>query len=206
MPVVEIDVPSAEILAGQWSLLSDLKFVSDCCERLLQLHADEARDGVVVQALWTSALVAYARCFASGKRPGIREADLATLEGEPVAFHRFLIDMRNKHIAHSVNSFEDVRIGAILSPEGSPTPGIEGIATMCLRHIAGDAEAARQLGFVASFLRRKTGEEAKAQTTKVHAEAKALDIAELYSRPRLRATAPGSAEAALPRRQPRAAE
>ena len=45
----------------------------DCCKRLLTELArpEEDRDGVVPLALWSSALVAYARCFGKGRRFGL---------------------------------------------------------------------------------------------------------------------------------------
>ena len=74
MLTVALDLPSARVLAGQASVIQDLQFVMDCCKRLLAELArpEEDRDGVVPQALWSSALVAYARCFGKGGVSGSR--------------------------------------------------------------------------------------------------------------------------------------
>jgi hypothetical protein len=70
---VALDIPSARILADQASIIQDLQFVMDCCKRLLTEleRPEDHRDGVVPQALWSSALVAYARCFGKGRRLGL---------------------------------------------------------------------------------------------------------------------------------------
>jgi hypothetical protein len=103
MPTVGLDSDSAKILADLASILRDLEFVVGCCDRLLPMLEEKDRDAVTIEALWTAALVAYARCFASGKRFGLDENSFVGLEGEVVAFHRWLLNLRNKHIAHSVN-------------------------------------------------------------------------------------------------------
>ena len=56
MLTVALDVPSAQILADQASIIQDLQFVMDCCKRLLTELArpEEDRDLVVPQALWSA--------------------------------------------------------------------------------------------------------------------------------------------------------
>jgi hypothetical protein len=56
MLTVALDLPSAQTLADQASIIQDLQFVMDCCKRLLTELArpEEDRDGVVPQALWSS--------------------------------------------------------------------------------------------------------------------------------------------------------
>jgi hypothetical protein len=73
MLTVALDVPSAQVLADQASIIGDLQFVMECCKRLLTELAvpEEDRNAVVPQALWSAALVAYGRCFAKGKRFGL---------------------------------------------------------------------------------------------------------------------------------------
>ena len=70
MPTVAIDVPSAHVLADQASIISELQFVMDCCKRLLIELAkpEEERDQLIPLALWSSAVLAYGRCFSKGRR------------------------------------------------------------------------------------------------------------------------------------------
>src|SRR5207302_9539132 len=61
MPTVAIDVPSAQVLADQASIISELQFVMDCCKRLLTEldKPEEERDQLMPLALWSSAVRAY---------------------------------------------------------------------------------------------------------------------------------------------------
>src|SRR6202008_1305776 len=70
MPTVAIDVPSAQVLADQASIISELQFVMDCCKRLLAEldKPEEERDPLMPLALWSSAVLAYGRCFSKGTR------------------------------------------------------------------------------------------------------------------------------------------
>jgi hypothetical protein len=81
MLTVALDVPSAQILADQASIIGDLQFVMECCKRLLTELAipEEDREAVVPQALWSAALVAYGRCFGKGKRLGLTVEDVRAL-------------------------------------------------------------------------------------------------------------------------------
>src|SRR5271155_3013063 len=116
---VALDTPSARILADQASIINDLQFVMDCCKRLLtELEKpQEDRDGVVPQALWSSALVAYGRCFSEDRRSGLTIDDIQNLplQGAVMKFHTWVIEEREKPIAPSAAPFEAARIGAALS-------------------------------------------------------------------------------------------
>src|SRR4051812_36912397 len=108
--IVKLRSPSAARLADLVSIHADLLFISGCCERLMAQLAlpEESRDFVLIQALWSAALVSYRRCFSDGKRGGLTNADVRALglAGEPIEVHQFLHQLRNKHVAHSVNPFE----------------------------------------------------------------------------------------------------
>src|SRR5687767_7424704 len=114
VPIPELD--EAAVLSELASLFHDLKFVVDAGDSLDAVFAEGREDSTLAQAYWTAAVITYIRCFTTGIRSRLTESDLARLplEGEVVEFHRLLKDMRDKHIAHSVNPFEDVRIGAVL--------------------------------------------------------------------------------------------
>ena len=108
-----VDFDAAIELTNWRGILVDLEFVRDACDRLLR--TDES-DPVLRRALFDAALVAYARCFEGneGVRVGLDESDLEGMgEGKLLAFHRFFIQIREKHIAHSVNEFEYGVIGVV---------------------------------------------------------------------------------------------
>jgi hypothetical protein len=194
MLTVALDLPSARILAGQASIIQDLQFVMDCCKRLLTELArpEEDRDGVVPQALWSSALVAYARCFGKGRRFGLSTEDIQNLplHGAVMKFHKWVIEERNKLTARPADPFEAAKIGAALSSPGQTARRVEGIAIFSSGHVLVDAIGVRQLGGLASELAKHVAEKAQEQQDSVLADAQQLNIDSLYRLPPLRVQPP----------------
>ena len=124
---VALDVPAAQVLADQSAVIQDLQFVMESCRRLLAELArpESERDAVVPLALWSAALVSYARCFSSGQRFGLTTEDLLSLplQGEVLKFHTWVIEERNRHTRHSADPFEVARVGvALAAREGREAP------------------------------------------------------------------------------------
>jgi len=196
---VALDIPSARILADQASIIQDLQFVMDCCMRLLTEldKPEEDRDGVVPQALWSSALVAYARCFGQGGRPGLATEDVSNLplQGAVMKFHIWVIEERDKLIAQPADPFEAAKIGAALSPPGQKERRVEGIAIFSASRVLIDAVGVRQLGGLASELAKQTAEKAQEQQDSVLTDAQQLDMGSLYESPPLSTQRPAAGDA-----------
>jgi hypothetical protein len=189
MLTVALDLPSAQTLADQASIIQDLQFVMDCCKRLLTELArpEEDRDRVVPQALWSSALVAYARCFSKGRRFGLATEDVQNLplHGAVMKFHKWVVEERNKLTMHPKDPFEGAKVGAALSPPGQAERRVEGIAIFSASHVLIDVIGVRQLGGLASELAKQTAEKAQEQQDSVLADAQQLNIDTLYKLPAL---------------------
>lgn len=199
MLTVALDLPSAQVLADQSSIIQDLQFVMDCCKRLLTELArpEEDRDGVVPQALWSSALVAYARCFGKGRRFGLATEDVQNLplHGAVMKFHKWIIEERNKLTVHPADPFDEAKVGAALSLPGQRERRVEGIAIFSASHVLIDVIGVRQLGGLASELAKQTAGKAEEQQDSVLADAQQLNIESLYRLPPLR-TRPPTADSA----------
>jgi len=196
---VALDIPSARVLADQASIIQDLQFVMDCCKRLLTELAvpAEDRDTVLPLALWSSAVVAYARCFGSGRRFGLATEDVRELplHGAVMKFHKWIIEERDKLTAHPANPFEAAPVGAALSSSKQAARRVEGIVIFSVSHVLIDEIGVRQLGGLASELAKRTAEKAQVQQDSVLADAQQLDIDSLYVLPTL-SMRPSSADAA----------
>lgn len=186
---VALDVPSAQALADQAAIIQDLQFVMECCKRLLtELGKPEiTRDAVVPNALWSAALVAYARCFGKGKRFGLAIEDVRALplEGEVIKYHRWVLAERDKLATHASNPFEAAKIGAALSPPDRDKRRVEGIAILATSRVLVDDTGVRQLGGLASELAKQTAEKAQKQQDTVLADAQQLGVDRLYKLPPL---------------------
>jgi hypothetical protein len=194
---VALDTPSARILADQASIINDLQFVMDCCKRLLTELArpQEERDGVVPQALWSSALVAYGRCFSEDRRSGLAVDDVQNLplQGAVMKFHTWVIAEYDKLTAPSADPFEAAKIGAALSPPGQKKRRVEGIAVFSTSRVLIDVIGVRQLGGLASELAKQTAQKAEKQQHAVLTDAQQLDIDSLYESPPLNTEPPDAA-------------
>jgi hypothetical protein len=194
MLTVALDLPSAQTLADQASIIQDLQFVMDCCKRLLTELArpEEDRDAVVPQALWSSAVVAYARCFGKGRRFGLATEDVRNLplHGAVMKFHKWVLEERNKLTVHATDPSEAAKVGAALSPPGQAERRVEGIAIFSSSHVLIDVIGVRQLGGLASELAKQTAEKAQEQQDSVLADAQQLNIDTLYKLPPLRTRPP----------------
>jgi hypothetical protein len=186
---VALDVPSAQLLADQAVIIQDLQFVMECCKRLLtELAKPEiTRDAVVPNALWSAALVSYARCFGKGKRFGLGTEDVRSLplQGEVMKYHQWVLAERDKLTKHASNPFDAAKIGAALSPPDRDKRQVEGIAIMATSRVLVDDTGVRQLGGLASELAKQTAEKAQKQQDTVLADAQQLSLDRLYKLPPL---------------------
>jgi len=191
-PIAEVDYEEARQLADLGGIVQDLGYTMKTCSRLKKLLEDKSEDNLLIESMWTSALIRYARCFAEGKRFGLSESIFDGLVGEPHKVHRMYIDLRSKHIAHSVNPFEQVKVGLELSPESESKRRVVGVATMYMRHIVSDVKGVHQLGMLSKVVLKKVVEIAKEYEKKTLEKGRKIPIEDLYKLPRLRMVAPGS--------------
>jgi hypothetical protein len=193
MLTVNLDTPSARVLADQATIIQDLQFVMDCSKRLLNEleKAEDERDPLVPLALWSAAVLAYARCFGKGKRFGLTTEDVKNLplHGAVMNFHKWVLEERDRLAAHAANPLEGATVGAALSPPDQANRRVEGIVIFASSHVVVEDIGVRQLGGLASELAKQTAEKAQVQQDVVLKDAQQLNLDELYQLPPLR-TAP----------------
>jgi hypothetical protein len=187
MPTVALDVPSARILADQASIIAEMQFVMDCCKRLLpELAKPEVeRDPLMPLALWSSAVLAYGRCFSKGKRFALSAEDVKNLplHGAVMNFHDWIIEERDKLAARAANPAEAAKVGAALSPPDQKDRRVEGIVIFASSHEVVNDTGVRQLGGLASELAKQIAEKAKEQQDVVLKDAQQLNLDSLYELP-----------------------
>jgi hypothetical protein len=206
---VALKTPSAQVLADQTATIADLQFVMDCCKRLLTELAkpEDERDLIVALALWSAALVAYARCFTVGKRFGLGADDVRSLplHGAVMKFHTWVLAERQKLIAHPADPFEASKVGAALEhgalkhgalkhgalKHGArPEDEVAGIAILSSSRVLVDDVGVRQLGGLASELAKQIADRARDQQDVVLADAQRIGVDSLAKLPPLRSGPP----------------
>jgi hypothetical protein len=185
----------ARRLADLASLADDLAFVVEACRRIQVLSQQDESDGLVVRALWNASLVAYARCWATGVRVGLPDGLLDQLPGDGRGFHDHLMTLRDKHIAHSVNPFEDVAIGVFVAPaatsEGAPDFGV---GHLLQKLISFESEGLTHFEALATFLSAHVATMYQAQCEVVRAEAAAMGADAVLALPPVQLVTPGPTE------------
>lgn len=194
IPQAVVRFDEARQFADAVSILSDLGFVIDSLSRLIDLLSGDDVDGVLARALWTSALVVYVRCFATGKRAPLTDEVFDGIRGpehSAAEVHSYFKNMRDKHIAHSVNPFEQVTVALMLSPETADHREVEGVGTLTMHQVSGSSEGAQSLLELARIAHRKTSEKAQQLQAAVLAKGETLPIDDLYELARMKLNVPG---------------
>ena len=188
----QVDFPEAIEIANWAGIRFDLGFVRDACDRFL---VSDASDEVLRRALFDSTLSAYARCFKGhdGVRVGLDEPDFESM-GEPtvLGLHRFLIALRDKHVSHSVNPFEQVIIG-VAQLDGQPT-----LLNYTQYAIVPD-ETIRDLKEMAEFLIGVAAEKSAAVESIVLYRYDGLTEEQIKALPPMKAAEPTPSDVNLPR-------
>ncbi len=195
-PISKLEFTQAKALSEATAIFQDLGFVVQATKKLSALLKAGEPDQVIARSLFTAALVSYVRCFSSGKRSVLTPEIYAPLQGEPIACHNLYKDTRDKHIAHSVNPFEEMLVGAVLSPFEAAIREVEGVACLTASLITYDAEGVEQLGRLASFAQGHVAAKCKVLETEVLEIAKKMDVEKLYASAGLGFTAQGGPVAA----------
>src|SRR5215813_5970905 len=125
---VDVDLDDARLLADLNGARLDLKSVLRLAKYMRGRFSAADFGLEIVDAFSTAILVRYSRPFMKGVREQLEENILQDLTESQRKLHEKFIAWRNKHIAHSVNSFEDNRVVAYFNEETVSTEGIQSIS------------------------------------------------------------------------------
>ena len=183
--VRRLDSSEATELAALAGVFDDLQYALRCCEHLVGALTRPAvdsggGDGALVEALWTGALVAYARCF-SGRTKILADADLAELklDGDVAGFHRALLRLRDHYASRHANPRETFTVGVAQRTNGTAA----GVAVVGAPQPPVDDTTVRQLGRIAYGLSGLVDARMQAAQQKVHLVAQELDATRLATLP-----------------------
>lgn len=159
-----LDFDEARQAAELYAIGLDLTYVTEICDlledRLLARSAGEQGEELrapgiedhVNRSLWIAALITYGRCFHRGIRYSLPESlFVETPEMDYTDLHRYFMNIRDKHLAHSVNELEAAEAVVSLDrgPDGSLTARtlrMVYVTMLNLHHIE-----VSQLGSMASY-------------------------------------------------------
>jgi hypothetical protein len=182
--VRQLETPAARALADLTSMMDDMHTVLYCCERLVaELDPTTgAPDDLLVESVWTTALLSYCRCFTdAGRGMALTEDDVTgtSLQGEVLGWHKVLVQLRDHYTAPAVNPRERLSVGAALDDEGQAT----GVAITSVRQPKPDDVTVRQTGALAYELTKLIEQRIVEQQERVLKAAKAMSTKALGKLP-----------------------
>jgi len=193
MDEFHFSVPGAARLASLAGLRGDLSSVDGYCGRMIERYAGAHLkkspfdivgftthvDFVDWEALSTAASVAYARCFLSGVRQSLDPALLSQADVELRETHEFVLHMRNKHVAHSVNSFEENSVTVHVEDSFVSPSQICSVVPRSTRQSGFSFDLPAKLKRLAQWWLERVREEEAVETQVVLQLAKAMSLAEV---------------------------
>jgi hypothetical protein len=191
--VRRLEGPSANLLGGLVATFEELQMTLRCCERLVvELSADEP-DDIVVEAVWTTALLSYARCFAepsAGGRLTTEDLTASMPEGDVLEWHEVLVRLRDHYADPADNPRERFTVAVTQDDDGSAS----GVAITSARQPLVDDLTVRQTGAIAYALSGLVNERIEAQQLVVSTELEAASRTDLdkLDRVEIAAASPGS--------------
>lgn len=204
IPQAIVDFEEARRYADVVSIANDLRYVLEVLGRLEHLLAAPGEtDGLLAKSYWSSALITYVRCFSTGKRSSLKPDVFDGLSGPThtaLEVHNHFKDMRDKHVAHSVNPYEQTSVALMLAPEGSGKRQVEGVGVLTMQHVSATTEGVLSLTELAKVALRfvlAEGEQLQAEVLRI---GESLDVEELYKNERMKLVVPPPEEAGKPRK------
>ncbi|MCF6197081.1 MAG: hypothetical protein L3J50_10310 [Emcibacter sp.] len=98
---------------------TDFEFIANSAEhamRLMKLPENPHRErSLVIAALHDAILIRYRRCFKNGVRELVPTEIFEDIASYYIQLHDYLMDMSDKHVAHSVNEFEQNKVILVVS-------------------------------------------------------------------------------------------
>lgn len=184
--VHEYTSDAAAVLGDLWSRIADLDVAQAALDKPRSI-SDINTDLVVeryCQMLWigrSGSVRLPRRCFSSGLRNRLQLDLEAQLDGETKAAHELLLAVANKHLAHSVNPFEEVKVAIVLDrPEGEAARVVGVTQAMTRLSSHNEAQLQRFTSLVAQIRELLLGE-LNAQGTRVATEAAHVPVDELVA-------------------------
>ncbi len=177
--VRRLEGESAQLLGDLVETFEELQTVLRCCERLVAEIAGRPRpDEVVVEGVWTMALLSYARSFSTRSSGAtLTREDLTTAQPETdvLKWHDVLLQLREHQSDPVTSPREQFTIAVTQDDDGAAS----GVAVTSARQPLVDELTVRQTGAIAYSLSELVNQRIEAQQLVVFEELKEATRADL---------------------------
>lgn len=176
---VDLRIPEAALLADLVGIKWDFERARGFAGMFLKEQAARRPEVEAIEALSIAATVTYCRPFSSGVRYHLGEEDLKILSVQQRQDHDFLRNYRDKHIAHSVNEFEENIPRANYSTERVRDEGITSITYGSGRIMSLGNSDAKALIELATLFERKVDEQIERERERLLPIVRAMPLDEV---------------------------
>ena len=151
LEVKPLKSPKAREYGDLFAITQDLEFATRAVRRAIPLIPDNSDDAsLLAEALWTSAIVTYSRCFGSGRRTQLADDAPEAATAPQRELHTKVIAQRNTHLAHVVSKLEWSEVFLATTPEG-----VHHLLALSDRLAAGTPEEAARLVELIGVVRKR---------------------------------------------------
>jgi hypothetical protein len=143
---------SSQRLADLEGLGRDLELVIETCDKFQELYQLPPKgDSVVIQSLFSFAVVTYVRTIKSDVRTGISKKTIDEMPKELQEFHKYFKDLRDQYVAHSVNNFEENEVKVYYLEDKEGVKKIHSVQTGSSRVVSISPNAMENLKRLAEY-------------------------------------------------------
>jgi hypothetical protein len=183
---VKLTGPETHRLADMAGVHMDLRTVADTAAELARiLERDLGREKLTAEALQSHAVIRYGRCFRGGVRTAflVPQEWLDALPPELREWHDLFLDIRDKHVAHSVNDWElNVPVARVRVDQESGDVEAHSVSVNQHRVLLLDTVSYKALCELARQLADRVEAEMEIERARLLEYAKAIPVEELRRR------------------------
>ena len=151
----------------------------DRLRRLRNMGADLALE----TSLYCAAAIFYRRCFSTGVRKRLRLELTSELDADTRADHDLFLAVANKHLAHSVNSFEETKVVLALERSEGKAARVVGVTPGLSRLSSHNPKQLERFSRLIANVRQLLDKELQALGHRVASEAAQVPVEELLALP-----------------------
>jgi len=204
--MTEYSLPIADAmrLADLVGIRADLQRVVEYCDRMIERYAGAHLkkcafdiigftthvDFIDWEALSTATCIAYARCFASGTRTTL-DPHLLDNQQHLKVTHNFILALRDRHVAHSVNAFEQNSVTVRIEETYQSGRDIGAVAAGHERRAGLSFDSPARIRELALWWLGKVDDEIGLEKARVLAIAQGMPLDEIRAFGALKSGAPG---------------
>lgn len=180
---IALNIPEAKPYADLHGILGDVEAALGFAIMLRDPPWPPAIAAALNEPLTIALTVKYCRAFVTGVRERLKEEDTSFLPAHLRAAHEFTLSFRNKHVAHSVNAFEENIPRAHFIKEKMHEQGITDVSCLHVRTTGLSPAQLRDLIDLCEIWRDHLRERIQVEHSRLLAIVRRIPIEEILKEP-----------------------